>query len=178
MLDMLIKNVMHDQQRNCGRWNSCCPRCGEFKLKNPIHTNALSRRGNFYVCDDCGTLEAVEDFTGKKTALSEYAACKYYNTSESSHEEVHKYYFTFGSNEHYPYQGGWVEIVAPDQNCAISIFKALYPNPIDGHEDILNCCSIYHEKQFKTLKMYTNGNLGARCHEIITLIRKVGENNV
>jgi len=45
-----------------------CPRCGERTLKEPIKTNALSRttRGYFdepvWVCSDCGTDEALEDY--------------------------------------------------------------------------------------------------------------------
>ena len=36
-----------------------CPRCGESTLKEHITTNALSRHADIYVCDDCGTTEAL-----------------------------------------------------------------------------------------------------------------------
>ncbi len=38
-----------------------CPRCGKWKMKPELHTNALSRRADIYVCDCCGTLEALCD---------------------------------------------------------------------------------------------------------------------
>ena len=40
-----------------------CPRCGRDTMKHAIHTNALSRHADgIYVCDDCGTAEAMLDF--------------------------------------------------------------------------------------------------------------------
>ena len=31
-----------------------CPRCGRDAMKAPVHTNALSRTADVYVCDACG----------------------------------------------------------------------------------------------------------------------------
>ena len=40
-----------------------CPRCGRDTMKPDLHTNALSRHADgIYVCDDCGTAEAMLDF--------------------------------------------------------------------------------------------------------------------
>ena len=40
-----------------------CPRCGRDTMKLDLHTNALSRHADgIYVCDDCGTAEAMLDF--------------------------------------------------------------------------------------------------------------------
>lgn len=39
-----------------------CPRCGWMKMKENLHTNALSRRADIYVCDRCGLAESLEDF--------------------------------------------------------------------------------------------------------------------
>ena len=39
-----------------------CPRCGEDRMKEPIHTNALSRVADVYVCYACGTAEALLAF--------------------------------------------------------------------------------------------------------------------
>ena len=40
-----------------------CPRCGRDTMKSDLHTNALSRHADgIYVCDDCGTAEAMLDF--------------------------------------------------------------------------------------------------------------------
>lgn len=41
-----------------------CPRCGQPNMKEKLATNALSRTDNkTFICDPCGTAEAVEDFT-------------------------------------------------------------------------------------------------------------------
>ena len=40
-----------------------CPRCGRDTMKPSLHTNALSRHADgIYVCDECGTAEAMLDF--------------------------------------------------------------------------------------------------------------------
>ena len=40
-----------------------CPRCGRNTMKKKIHTNALSRHAKgIYICDQCGTAEAILDF--------------------------------------------------------------------------------------------------------------------
>ena len=40
-----------------------CPRCGRATMKPDLYTNALSRHADgIYVCDDCGTAEAMLDF--------------------------------------------------------------------------------------------------------------------
>ncbi|WP_206458727.1 hypothetical protein [Anaerovorax sp. IOR16] len=38
-----------------------CPRCGKEKMESRLHTNALSRVCDVYICDDCGTQEAIEN---------------------------------------------------------------------------------------------------------------------
>ncbi|MBQ4447461.1 MAG: hypothetical protein II897_04120 [Clostridia bacterium] len=49
-----------------------CPRCGRNNMKPELHTNALSRRYDVYICESCGTEEALEDYTGKKKPLEEW----------------------------------------------------------------------------------------------------------
>lgn len=50
-----------------------CPRCGKFTVKDRLHTNALSRHARVYVCDACGTDEAIRDFTHQVLPLEEWA---------------------------------------------------------------------------------------------------------
>lgn len=45
-----------------------CPRCGKMKLKKELEENALSRRADIYICDSCGTEEALEDFERRREA--------------------------------------------------------------------------------------------------------------
>lgn len=39
-----------------------CPRCGKMTMNaESVTRNALSRRATVYICDSCGTEEAIED---------------------------------------------------------------------------------------------------------------------
>lgn len=51
-----------------------CPRCGR-KTMNPegVLKNAVSRHADVYVCDTCGTEEALQDFSGTPDPLKEWA---------------------------------------------------------------------------------------------------------
>lgn len=83
-----------------------------------------------------------------------------------------RFYFTFGTDELFPYQDGWVEILADDIRQAAKIFKAIYPNPRD--DSILNCADYYSEDVFKKSIMYKRcDNFGTGCHEIISIQRMV-----
>ena len=54
-----------------------CPRCGEATMKPSLHTNALSRHADgIYICDDCGTSEAMLDFIANPLPLEEWAVFK------------------------------------------------------------------------------------------------------
>lgn len=53
--------------------NITCPRCGKPDMKDPIHTNALSRFVNVYVCDKCGMAEALLSYTGTPPRLRNWA---------------------------------------------------------------------------------------------------------
>lgn len=53
-----------------------CPRCGSMTVKDRLHTNALSRHADVYICDACGIDEAIRDFAGEPLPLKEWAiAC-------------------------------------------------------------------------------------------------------
>ena len=51
-----------------------CPRCGADTMKHPMHTNALSRHQDLYVCDSCGTAEALLDIMGQTYPLYQWSA--------------------------------------------------------------------------------------------------------
>ena len=53
-----------------------CPRCGRDTMKEPIHTNALSRSADLYVCDECGTCEALLAFMKNPMQLEDWACFK------------------------------------------------------------------------------------------------------
>lgn len=53
-----------------------CPRCGEDSMDEDPVRNALSRHAKCYVCDACGTDEAMRDFVGVPMPLSEWSIIK------------------------------------------------------------------------------------------------------
>lgn len=60
-------------RQNTGEWMPC-PRCGRDTLKPAIHTNALSRHAEgIYVCDECGTAEAMLDFMNNPMPTESWA---------------------------------------------------------------------------------------------------------
>lgn len=50
-----------------------CPRCGQRTMdENPVR-NAMSRVADVYICDECGTSEALESMFGLDTKLQFWA---------------------------------------------------------------------------------------------------------
>jgi len=76
-----------------------------------------------------------------------------------------RFYYTFGTSPTQPYMGGWVEVIADNRSEANAKFRTKFP---DKDNDILNCAFIYDEDRWINTDMYHEGNLGARCHEVIT----------
>lgn len=72
------------------------------------------------------------------------------------------YYFTFGTDELFPYERGFLIVKASDMKAAIKKFNQKHP-PIRG--EIINCSDYYEEDQFK--RYFGDENLGAGCHEVI-----------
>ena len=50
-----------------------CPRCGRDTMKENIHTNALSRHADIYICAACGTEEALLKFMHNPLPMHEWA---------------------------------------------------------------------------------------------------------
>lgn len=48
------------------KYNWPCPRCGRWTMNSDPVRNALSRRAEIYICDSCGTEEAMEDYFGRR----------------------------------------------------------------------------------------------------------------
>lgn len=78
------------------------------------------------------------------------------------------FYFTYGTDKGFPFQGGWTEIHAADRKQAVALFRREHPDRSLG---LVNCSSIYTEKQFqdKVLPLYKDGDtFWSVCHECIT----------
>ena len=50
-----------------------CPRCGRNPIKTPLEHNALSRYADLYICDECGTTEAMLDMMLNPLPLEQWA---------------------------------------------------------------------------------------------------------
>jgi len=75
-----------------------------------------------------------------------------------------KFYFTFGTDKQFPYQGGWVEVVANSRGEACEKFRTRFP---DRHKGTMNCAFVYSEDEFSETTMAQDGNWGEYCHEVI-----------
>ena len=75
-----------------------------------------------------------------------------------------KFYFTYGSDERFPFQNGWTEVHAENMRQAETLFRAVHPDRAPG---TLNCSWVYDEKKFEKTDCFKKGNFGARCHEVI-----------
>lgn len=75
-----------------------------------------------------------------------------------------KIFYTYGSDDKYPFYGGWVEVEADSIKQAHALYRASYPDKVNG---ILNCADYYTEEQFIGTGMIETGNRGAYCHRKI-----------
>lgn len=70
-----------------------------------------------------------------------------------------KYYFTFGTAEYFPYQGGHVIVKARSRYEAAEKFRKEFP---DYQEGFLNCSFIYTESEWDKANIKS-----PVCHEVI-----------
>lgn len=64
-----------------------------------------------------------------------------------------RYYFTFGSAEHFPYKNSYMVVLVSDhedREDAINEYRKKYP---DIHKDCINCSFIYNEEEWMKLKL-------------------------
>ena len=69
-----LKDILLDlKARQESGQHTACPRCGRDTMKEPVHTNAMSRSADLYVCDECGTCEALLAFMKNPMPLEQWA---------------------------------------------------------------------------------------------------------
>ena len=61
-----------------------------------------------------------------------------------------KYYFTFGSNKGFPYQNGYVIVIANSLGEAIEKFRKKFP---DRNKNIVNCAFWYTQEHWDNTGM-------------------------
>ena len=81
--------------------------------------------------------------------------------------EMKRFYFTFGTDERYPFKGGWIIVKAKNLSAAINAFRAYFPNREES--GLLNCSDYYDQTNFILSRMFNEGNLGSYCHGVISL---------
>ena len=81
---------------------------------------------------------------------------------DSSMAVLQPFYFTFGSNEAFPYQNGYLVVYAGCRSDAIKAFRQKYP---DREPDCINCAFIYSKDEWKQTKMCSLGSFP--CYETL-----------
>ena len=74
MTERMERRLLDLKARQQAGEHMLCPRCGADTMKEPIHTNALSRATDLYVCDACGSAEAMLAFMKQEYPLTSWAA--------------------------------------------------------------------------------------------------------
>ena len=88
-------------------------------------------------------------------------------------DEENNYYFTYGTDEQYPYILGWTRVAAPSREAAVAAFRAYHPNR--NGSGCVNCASIYTEEQFNATSLPFEGNGGVFEQEYIRLCKTVNK---
>lgn len=109
-----------------------------------------------YICSD----EDLEKL-GRMTHNDELHGGKLLEIVNEEGDGYVKVFYTFGSDDRFPFCSGWTEVVALTMKEAHAAFREYYP---DRNPGILNCSDYYTEEQFKESDMPVAGNLGAFCH--------------
>ena len=109
-----------------------------------------------YVCGD-EDLEKLENMAH----IGGLYNSKLLDITAQEGDDYVKVFYTFGSDDRFPFCGGWVEVAAPTMKEAHALFREHYP---DREPGILNCSDYYTEEQFKESDMPLTGNRGAFCH--------------
>lgn len=55
------------------KFNYPCPRCGHYTMNSELIMNSLSRKADVYICDQCGTNEAMCDYLGIEDNLEDWS---------------------------------------------------------------------------------------------------------
>lgn len=76
MSDTLKATLLDLKTRQANGEHMSCPRCGQGTMNPSIHRNALSRHADIYVCDDCGTAEAMLVVMRNPLPLPQWACLK------------------------------------------------------------------------------------------------------
>ena len=84
----LIESLRPIQEDGTSDYTFPCPRCGYDRMDNNPVKNALSRRADVYICNQCGTEEALMDMAGKEPLpLNQWAMVLGFDSEEEGGDE-------------------------------------------------------------------------------------------
>jgi len=112
------------------------------------------------ICKICGAAEADCAACEKGKIIKEYEKAE----ADDCDLGTLKFYYTFGTDKQFPYNRGWVEVIAENAKEADAKFREKFPDKTPG---ILNCAFVYTEESFSKTTMAQGGNLHEFCHEVI-----------
>lgn len=115
MMNIFEKGLYDLKARQDAGEHMLCPRCGRDKMKPRIHTNAISRHADIYICDDCGTAEALLQFMNNPLPLAQWA-CFNANRVEGDFKAM-------------PGTDAWKEIQAEQAPYLIKLYQRWLENP-------------------------------------------------
>lgn len=73
MNERIQKRLADLKARQQAGENLPCPRCGRKTMKDAVCTNAVSRHADIFICDQCGTDEAMLDFMRNPLPIEDWA---------------------------------------------------------------------------------------------------------
>lgn len=79
------------------------------------------------------------------------------------------YYFTFGTDERFPFSNGCVKVQASSRSESVKKFNKKYPT----RNDLVNCSFIYDQKAFDEAIVFVEQNHGTMDSEIFSYIHDV-----
>lgn len=100
-----IERIKKAQENGC----TVCPRCGRMTMKLPIHTNALSRSADCYVCDACGMQEAICNAAMIPDIFDDWSVVKAMKMKEVKVEWCENF-IRAAFTKHHPFPGGGIEV--------------------------------------------------------------------
>lgn len=80
------------------------------------------------------------------------------NVQKRARDDLSPFIFTYGSDDSYPYYGGWCVIYAKGKSEACDIHKDKY--------GLYNFAFCYSAEEFEKTEMCESGNLGNYCHAV------------
>ena len=67
--ERVAKNIISAYREQQAKERLPCPKCGLDNMADDVVKNALSRVADVMICDQCGMIEAIEAFEGRKQSL-------------------------------------------------------------------------------------------------------------